>query len=77
MDIKIAKELKKQEELTQNINVLKEDLKKLSDSKGKLEEAVQEFHGFEDVICKLVQDSEHISTTKDFMDKCDALSKKR
>lgn len=67
-------ELKRQSELKDNIQVLEDDLKKLLDFKGKMSDAVEEFKCFEDTITELVKDSEHISTTKDFMDKCDSLS---
>lgn len=67
--------MKKQKELTLKIESLEEDLKKLLDFKGKLVESVEEFKCFEDVVTQLVDESEHLSTTKDFMDKCDALSK--
>lgn len=66
--------MKKQKELTLKIESLEEDLKKLLDFKGKLVESVDEFKCFEDVVTQLVDESEHLSTTKDFMDKCDALS---
>lgn len=66
--------MKKQEELTLKIESLEEDLKKLLDFKGKLVESVDEFKCFEEVVTQLVDESEHLSTTKDFMDKCDALS---
>lgn len=67
--------MKKQKELTLKIESLEEDLKKLLDFKGKLVESVDEFKCFEEVVTQLVDESEHLSTTKDFMDKCDALSK--
>lgn len=66
--------MKKQKELTLKIESLEEDLKKLLDFKGKLVESVDEFKCFEEVVTQLVDESEHLSTTKDFMDKCDALS---
>lgn len=66
--------MKKQEELTLKIESLEEDLKKLLDFKGMLVESVDEFKCFEEVVTQLVDESEHLSTTKDFMDKCDALS---
>lgn len=54
--------------------MLEEDLKKLTEFKGTIEAAVSEFKVFEETVAGLVEDSEHITTTKDFMDKCDALS---
>lgn len=72
--MKIDDELKRQDELKENIKSLEEDLRKLVDFRGKMETSVEEFKSFEDTISQLVEESEHISTTKDFMDKCDALS---
>lgn len=66
--------MKRQDELKENIKSLEEDLRKLVDFRGKMETSVEEFKSFEDTISQLVEESEHISTTKDFMDKCDALS---
>lgn len=35
---------------------------------------MHEFRSFEETVSQLVDESEHLSTAKDFMDKCDALS---
>lgn len=72
---KIDEELQKQEELKKSIETLENDLGKLLDFKDKIVTAVEDFKCFEDTVQELVEESEHISSAKDFMDKCDAFSK--
>lgn len=72
---KMDEELKKQQAITHNIQVLEGDLEKLINFKGTIEESVNEFKSFEDTVAQLVEEAEHLNTTKDFMDKCDALSR--
>lgn len=73
-DEKVNIEIKLQMQLNKKIDVVRGDLKTLTDFHDHLEATVEEFQPYQDVVEQVVAESELYKNVNDLMERCDALS---
>lgn len=72
-EAQIENELKQQESLKEEIEIIEQDLNELSTFEIKFEEIVREFKPYEDVFVEAINESE-FESFEDLMSRCDSLS---